>query len=117
MWKNRFVYLKCVWSNKATLWGYILLISFSIQIIFIPPDLLSDPIRWGAVLKVICLSASIVLLGLTLGGIETYRAYKVTSRAIRINGKEGYRNSIPAFYTYCGTKGVQLAEKEAGIKK
>ncbi|MBI2632778.1 MAG: hypothetical protein HYW78_00085 [Parcubacteria group bacterium] len=109
MWKNIFGYLKCVWVNKATLWGYILLVSFSVQMIFTS--------SWWRLLGMICLYISITLLGMTLGGIQTYVAYKMTRRAICRNGKEKYKLFMPDFYTYCGIKGVRLAEKEAGITK
>jgi len=104
-------YGRCCIANKATGFGYVgaalAIISAFIEYKFQAPT--------GYVSTFILVWPSIMSLGITSSGMESYRAYKRTKEHIRIHNNldERFKN---LYYTYCGNSGVRAAAKEAGLE-
>lgn len=106
-------YLKCVVGNRCTLCGFIFLGSGLILLMLGP--LLNSPI---ALPNFICILwiFGFMLLGVSMYGLETYRAYKRTMSHIKEFGRVDKRYKS-RYSLYCGRVGVRLAMKEMGLKK
>lgn len=99
------VYLKCVWANKATLAGYLLL----------PPGLIGISVNQDSLGLLVffgCWFWGIVLLTLTAGGLDTMQAYLRTKEGLSEYGVEYLARSKNKYFVYCGKVGYRLAVRE-----
>lgn len=113
-------YLKCVWANKATLAGWvllfgaILLLFFAVYAAVLSKGVAAILIPLG--LCVLCTALGLCLLVLTGFGIETldeyrraYRVYRNSSSISPLVGRAKLRR-------YCTRVGIELALREIQSK-
>ncbi len=102
-------YVKCVYVNKITLAGLVLVTAGTTSMIQNPSE--------NLILGFCLLGVGGFLGGITVFGLETYMAYKRTRKNLEKYGdvpksfKSKYENS------YCTNKGCNLAIKESKLEK
>ena len=100
------LYLRCVWSNKVTLLGFVLLL-FAVALVYIPgqePDLKERHILSSAFLGA-------VFLGVTIAGLETLDNCLYYLKLMEERGEAFVRLKRHDCYRYCAWAGYRVAER------
>jgi hypothetical protein len=122
MISNKFKdYLKCVYANKFTLSGYLLLLAGACDSTNTIHNIFSSHPKDIALLHHcyidgMILYSGISLLAITSNGQETYNSYIQARRHIKQNGKLDPRNLEKIRRVYCKKVGIKLALKEANLE-
>lgn len=107
-------YLKCVWANKFTLVGWVLLIGALLTKIFFLAAVNEEEMNPFYFLTVLGFALGVCLLALTVGGIQTLDAYQRAMYIYRRRRSISYLVSMSDEEgIYCSQVGIRLALREA----
>ncbi len=115
--KKIYLYAKCVYANKVTLFGWVFLV-LGISILFrgIRHPFSSEFAEAGLISELVIASTLLVITKLGIGTIKSYvRSYKAFRKRVA-RGKELNHFEIIPRKSYCGYVGMKLALQDVLLR-